>query len=247
MNIEEFIRDSNRAETVDGLFELYKKAMADIGFDRLIFSLMTNHPHINRSAGHGIMLNYPEYWMKYYVEKNYESYDPVRRQMFVSSSSFMWKKVTELPVLTQTQVTLMNEAAEAKLYDGIGVPLRGPQGALAGVGAASSDGVGLDKNIMSYVNLISQQFYTAYLALEEQAAVADGGEKKEAEFVFLSDREQEILKWCARGKTKWEIGQILNISQHTIDYHIRGAAKKLQTNNITLSVLKALHMGLIQL
>lgn len=240
MRIEEFIDQSNLASSVDELFGLFERAMGDLGFDRIIFSLMTDHIFINRRAGHGIMLNYTEDWMKFYAEKNYVDTDPVRRNMYHATGAFTWHDVLQRPDLTKTQIECMILAEEAKMHDGVGIPLRGPRGAIAGVGAASSSGgVELNRNSLSYINLLAHQFYTAYLALEQKPDNRDT--------VYLSDREQEILKWCARGKTKPEISDIIHISPHTVDYHIRSAMKKLEANNITLAVLKALHMGLIQL
>jgi len=244
--IEEFIDASNKAQSIDELFALYKAAMGKLGFDRLIFSLMTDHLAIQRRAGHGIFFNYPEDWMKYYVEKKFEVIDPVRRQMYVAPTIFSWQGVTQLPTVTDAQNRFMCEATDAKLFDGIGIPLRGPRGAIAGVGAASSaGGVGIqDKNLMSYINLLSQQFYTVYLSLETQLA---SREEQEEKFVLLTDREQEVLKWLACGKTKSELADIIGISEHTVHTYVKSSLRKLGANNTTMAVLKALQMGLIQL
>jgi DNA-binding CsgD family transcriptional regulator len=243
LTLEEFIEATNKATTIDGLFDIYKKAMAELGFDRLIFSLMTDHISIQRRAGHGIMLNYPDDWMKYYMQKGFEVIDPVRRFMYTSPSYFTWDGIMQLPTMTKNQRVLMKEGDEAKLHDGIGIPLRGPRGAIAGVGAASSaGGVELmDKNLLARANLLSQQFYTMYLHLETQRL------DEEPTFAYLTDREQEILKWLARGKTKSEIGEILKLSEHTVHGYVKSALVKLEANNTTLGVLKALQMGLIQL
>lgn len=239
MRIEEFIEASNRAASVDELFELYKKAMAELGFDRLIFSLMTDHLAIERRAGHGLMLNYPVDWMRFYAEKKLEAADPVRHKMYVAPGVFTWKGLNH-PGLTKTQTGCLAMGDEAGLHDGIGIPLRGPRGAIAGIGAASSaGGVEPDRNVMSRAQLLSQQFYTAFLGLEQKP--------QEAPFVALSDREQEVLKWCARGKTRMEVADIMCLSENTISFHIKSILRKVDANNITLAVLKALHMGLIQL
>lgn len=241
--ISEFIETSNRAQTVDELFTHYREAMEKIGFDRLVFSLMTDHAVIQRPAGHGILVNYTEDWMKHYAEKKYEALDPVRRYIYSAPGAFTWEKLMERPIMTGQQRTFMREGDDAGLHDGIGIPLRGPLGAIAGVGAASSAG-GIDmadKDLLSYANLLAHQFYTVYLELETARF------EKEPQIVRLTDREQEILKWCARGKTRSEIGDLLKLSDHTVDTHIRAALAKLDANNTTLGVLKALHMGLIQL
>ena len=242
--IEDFIDASNKAQTVEALFDIYKEAMKLLGFDRLVFSLMTEHKAIQRRAGHGILLNYPEDWMKYYTEKSFDIIDPVRRHMYASPSTFTWEGIMQMPTMTENQRKFMNEGNEAKLLDGIGIPLRGPRGAIAGIGAASSAG-GVEtknKNLLSYVNLLSQQFYTVYLVLEGQRIA-----KEEPHFVYLTDREQEVLKWLACGKTKSEIADIIEISEHTVHTYVRESLKKLDANNTTLGVLKALQMGLIQL
>ncbi|HUQ94162.1 MAG TPA: helix-turn-helix transcriptional regulator [Bryobacteraceae bacterium] len=64
--------------------------------------------------------------------------------------------------------------------------------------------------------------------------------------IHLTDREQEVLKWAALGKTRIDIGEIMCLSEHTIDTHIRRAMRKLDANNITMAAFRALHMGLIQ-
>jgi len=240
MKIEEFIDSSNSIMSVDVLFKLYETAMMDEGIDRVIFSLMTDHIMLSKKAGHGIIVNYPDDWMKYYVEQNYESIDSVRYFMFASKTPFTWKNITENFNQTKKQKIFFNEAEEAGLFDGIGVPLRSTHGAIAGFGLASSTkNLDLDKNTLSHINLISQQFYTTYISLEKTS--------EEVTLPDLTEREKEVLKWCGHGKTKWEISQILNISQHTVDFHTRNAFKKLEVFNVTVAVLKALNMGIIQL
>jgi len=43
----------------------------------------------------------------------------------------------------------------------------------------------------------------------------------------LTAREMECLRWVAAGKTDWDIGCILGISQATVHYHIENAKRKL--------------------
>jgi DNA-binding CsgD family transcriptional regulator len=239
MRIEEFIHASNRATSVDELFEIYKKAMAGLGFDRLIFSLMTEHVAIRRPAGHGLKFNYPQDWMDYCVKQNYQVTDPVRHRMFAAPGVFTWQSLVDPRRLTATQVETLEGGKDAGLQDGIGIPLRAPRGAIAGIGAASSTGgVNLDKNTLSHAQLLSQQFYTVFLSLE-------GWEDMPC--ISLTDREQEVLILRATGKSRTMIAEIMCLSEHTIDYHIRKILRKLDANNIVLAALKALNMGLIQM
>jgi DNA-binding CsgD family transcriptional regulator len=238
--IDEFIEASNLTSSVDELFSLYQKAMAELGFDRLIFSLMTEHLFIKKPAGHGIMLNYPESWMKHYIENKFEKADPVRHKMYASPGAFFWKNLPQEQHLTTTQSACLFGGTEAGLHDGIGVPMRGPHGAIAGIGAASSSGgVDLNSTTLSYANLLSHQFYTVFLSLE---TLPD-----EDAPVYLSDREREVLYWCAQGKTRGEISDIIFLSESTIKFHIGNILRKLEAPNTTLAAFKALRKGLIQL
>ena len=62
----------------------------------------------------------------------------------------------------------------------------------------------------------------------------------------LSDREKACLSWTALGKSSWEIGRILSISENTVVFHIKNAMKKLGTNNRTVAAVKAVQLGLIE-
>lgn len=61
----------------------------------------------------------------------------------------------------------------------------------------------------------------------------------------LSKRELECLKWVALGKTSWETGRILGLSEHTINFHMRNACQKLGADNRLAAVAIALRQGLI--
>jgi LuxR family quorum sensing-dependent transcriptional regulator len=63
--------------------------------------------------------------------------------------------------------------------------------------------------------------------------------------IALSRREQEALQWAAEGKTEWEIGRILGLSEHTAEKFIRSACSKLHAGNRTHAVARALRLGLI--
>lgn len=47
----------------------------------------------------------------------------------------------------------------------------------------------------------------------------------------VSARQQEVLKWLIEGKSNWEIGQILSISERTVKFHIQNLMHKLEATN----------------
>jgi len=58
-------------------------------------------------------------------------------------------------------------------------------------------------------------------------------------------RELECLRWTMEGKTAWELGRILGISEQTAARHVNSATHKLGSVNKHQAVLKALRMKLI--
>jgi len=61
----------------------------------------------------------------------------------------------------------------------------------------------------------------------------------------LTDRELDILKWTAEGKSAWAVGQILNISEHNVKYHIKRVLIKLGVGSKHQAAAKAKSLGLI--
>jgi DNA-binding CsgD family transcriptional regulator len=62
----------------------------------------------------------------------------------------------------------------------------------------------------------------------------------------LTPRELETLRWTMEGKTAWEVGNLLGISERTAALHVNNATHKLDCVNKHQAVLKALRLGLIR-
>lgn len=67
--------------------------------------------------------------------------------------------------------------------------------------------------------------------------------QKDASQPRLSRREVECLTWASKGKTTWEISRVLDISEHTVNFHLRNANSKLGTINRRQAVAKCIQMG----
>jgi DNA-binding NarL/FixJ family response regulator len=66
-------------------------------------------------------------------------------------------------------------------------------------------------------------------------------EKKE-----LSNRELEVLQLVARGRTNQEIGYLLQISEKTVEKHVRALFRKLAVNSRVELAVCAVHQGWVQ-
>ena len=61
----------------------------------------------------------------------------------------------------------------------------------------------------------------------------------------LSNREMEVLLWLKRGKSSWEIAVILNITERTVNFHVKNIMTKLNAVSRTQAVALAIEKGLI--
>jgi DNA-binding CsgD family transcriptional regulator len=239
LDILQYIEDTNKAATSDEAFSHLEQTLGSLGLDRVIYSLMTDHNSIGKKRGHGVLKNYPDDWMKYYSNKNYEDLDPVRKYIMQANGAFLWSELdcSTGYKLQKDEKLLMNEAMEAKLLDGIGFSLHAPRNEVLGMGfASSSGGVELHPNLLSVVTMVATQFHTVFIKmnkLENQPKI------------YLTSREKDVLYWCLRNKSNWAIGEILSISENTVKFHMSRIFTKLSVNGKTQAVLKAINLGLI--
>lgn len=76
---------------------------------------------------------------------------------------------------------------------------------------------------------------------------AAGGLDAESTHSSLTDREIEVLREAARGLTNKAIAVRLNISDRTVQGHLRKVYEKLNVNNRTEAVVRAAQLDLLRL
>lgn len=63
----------------------------------------------------------------------------------------------------------------------------------------------------------------------------------------MTAQEIRVLPWVAQGKTSWEIGQIMGISERTVTAHVTNIMTKLDAVSRPHLVAKAVAVGIIQI
>jgi DNA-binding CsgD family transcriptional regulator len=239
MNLEEFIQRTNSAVSQEEVFATYRQALRDLGYDSVVYSLLTDHASIGKKAGHGITGNYPQDWMDYYMKRGYFYKDPIPKHAFTTSAAYTWDHVVETRPISKKQRRLMCEAQDARLKSGAAVALYGPNFEVAGVGLASSvGGVNPSKDMLSIVRALSYQFHIAYSQFDLITA-------EPTQPLYLTPREREVLSFSAEGKSIPVIGAILSISDNTVNFHLKNIYKKLNVATRQTAVVKGIRLGLI--
>ena len=68
--------------------------------------------------------------------------------------------------------------------------------------------------------------------------------RSELEDLLLSRREQEVLAELVHGRSNKEIARILDMTEHTVKFHLKNIYAKLKTNTRTKAVIEAKRLGL---
>ncbi|MGN6424389.1 MAG: helix-turn-helix transcriptional regulator [Asticcacaulis sp.] len=235
---EDFVCDCTGARTTQGLFELFTRAMARQGFDRIIFSVPRDLDVPEEQNRLGLFHNYPEDWQAYYDEKGFAAIDPVLRAAGMYDWAFEWSGLERDFQLSDRQTRFMRLGEEAGLHNGVGVPFRGSRAQIAGVALATSRHDDERCANLDLINAYCTQFYVTFKRL----AVRGQGS---ADCVFLTPKESEILCFVANGCTDDDIADKLSISRNTVDTHLRHIFHKLDVNSRVAASVKAITAGLI--
>ncbi|MEK0274925.1 autoinducer binding domain-containing protein [Vibrio vulnificus] len=228
----------NSAKTPEEAFSYFCAILAQSGYDRITYSLVTDHPSLDLPKQHGLVTSYPEDWMKYYNEHDYMNVDPVVQKVLTCKTPFFWSDLINEQDLLSDSLHLMNQAAESGLNSGIAFSLHGEPGEVVGMGVARSDSYedSKDYDFLAKVYLLGTYFHETY---------RDMLIKEKNKLPLVTDREKDIIYWGAEGKTDPEIAIILGISVNTVRFHWKSIFKKLDARGRSYAVTKSIRLGII--
>ena len=236
----DYLERANAARNVEALFKVFVDTVNQHGLDRTIFSLSTEHNDINARARLGLIHNYPPDWMEYYFEQGFDRIDPVLIHAANKVGMFEWKEIPRYLELRKKQRLCLNLGEEAGLHNGLGILMRGPCNQTAGIALATAEKKDAFDGNIDLISAYSHHFYAAFKRLNERPAAAGPN-------LFLTEKERDILSMVLQGRSDAEIANRLHMSVHTVDSHMRKIFRKLEVNNRTMAVVKALTLGLIYL
>ncbi len=96
------------------------------------------------------------------------------------------------------------------------------------------------------LELIVPYLHLAWMRTQLKGALEDRGATAQS-VNPLSAREQEILRWIHLGKSNFEIGTILSISPLTVKNHVQKILRKLNAQNRTHAVGRALELRILDI
>ncbi len=179
--------------------------------------------------------DWPTDWLARYENKHYIDIDPVVERLLRTVTPFTWNEAVADRPVNASERLVMNEGREFGLKEGAEVPVHESGLGLASFSVFSSSSADFDAAWASHrhnFHLFCLYFHEKYNEL-----VSTPGTSSKP---HLSRRERECHVLTSRGKTAWEIGEILSISERTAKQHLSNAAKKLGSYSKHHAVVKAI-------
>lgn len=238
---EDFVHATHVCVSVNALYDILQSTMLDCGYDRINFSVKRDTDLHDTQIGFGLFSTYPSDWQKYYAEQDFIRIDPVLRCAVSAYGPFRWSELERRWNLDRRQISFLREGEEAGLNSGLGIPFSGSRNQIAGIAVATSDARNRPLPNIDLLQAYANQFYTVYKRLVLNAT------REAPNFSILSDKETEVLQWIASGLTAKEVGDRLNITHNTVNYHLRNIFTKLDVNTSIEATLKAFDLDMIKL
>lgn len=181
-------------------------------------------------------------WIDHYLEHELGEDDPLIKECVTSRLPFRWNESFKSNSRTPRESRIFTDGLDFGVRHGMIVPVHGPSGELGVMSLYS------DMNEKAFAGTADEHQYDVHvLSMYFHDAVQRALSKVEKvpKPIPLTEREVEILQWTAIGKTAWEIGSILNISERTVNFHLQNAMGKFGVHNKVHAAAKAMSIGLI--
>lgn len=171
----------------------------------------------------------PKAWQQHYAKAGYIAVDPAIRNSAASEAPQLWSDQLFAPT-----PRLWSEAQAAGLRHGW------TQSSLDCIGVGSI--LSLSR---SAEPITSSEIRHKEASVRELVEFAHAAQAELAPTVNLTTQQREVLRWTADGKTAQQIADQLHISIHTVHFHLKQCAVKLQTANKSAMVARALALHLL--
>ncbi|WP_026111896.1 transcriptional regulator SdiA [Winslowiella toletana] len=222
----------NASETGQ-LISIVQQQIEQLGFD--YFALNIWHPvPFTRPETH-LFTTFPARWVSHYRQKKYVEVDPIVRMRHSPGKIVQWKEDIFVDC-----GRLWREANDFGLRAGFSCSIMATNratGILSVSSRISLKTIDVDPTFQMKFQHLTELYLTALMRLGDRSMLV-------LDMVF-TERELEIVKWTAEGKTAAEISLILGISQHTVNFHQKNMQKRFNAANKTQLACYAAATGLI--
>lgn len=239
MQLERFL-DISQADTLEGFEKQVISMAGELGFGLVTGALVIESPLDRAKFLYRAVGNTPQAFIDAARDRDAARRDPVVRRLKQLSVPFAYDQRL---YVAEDAGDLWEEQAAFGYKSGIAVALHLPdhQHFLLGVNREDP----LPKSSAQLTRLMADlQFFAVHAQAAATRLLAPA--KGTGELPKFSAREMEVLQWTQAGKSAWETGMIIGLTEQGVQYHLRSILRKLDVNSKHQAVLKAIGLGLLQ-
>jgi len=219
------------ARDEDAIRFALKRLAKDAGFE--------HYAYIELGAGGDrIFSSYPDVWLLRCAAEDYHRIDPALAEAARTMQPVTWSHAQT----SRNSFAVQKYFQEARGYgvvSGISLPIRGGFGTKVVLTLAS----GHDQ---SHPIAVRDASYAATAVAVVYSSLHGLGLPDQGNIrIPLSPRELHCLGWASMGKTKGEIGRVLDLSESTVRFYLDHARQKLGASNIPHAVRIAVTQNLL--
>jgi LuxR family transcriptional regulator, quorum-sensing system regulator BjaR1 len=233
-----FIFDLDRARNTDDIASQLLRHLRQIGAEHVIAGTFPpDEPNRRMQLGHAFFNCWPKEWLARYLSRGYLIKDPIILRAKANARPFYWNELAPHIDANPAGRRIVEEAREFGLIEGFSAAIQTLDGQTVGISLAG-------RHMEHNPEMGGVLSLMASYAIGRAIVLLQGSTGQNQE-IRLSAREREALQWASEGKNDWEIGEIMNISEHGADKHMRSARSKLGAINRAQAVAEAIRRGLI--
>jgi len=227
-----------RANSISELRTETETFAKHLKFEWFAFVLTINAPSLEKQKK-CILNGYPAAWLDTYLERYFIEVDPLVRFAQRSTLPAIWDDGSSHDTAPEA---FWEEARGFGLRSGLTFTVHDRPGVTGIFSLARDRQLGMKQEelaaLVGRVQMFATLLHRAVSRIELPKLIP-------GTLVALTPREQECLRWAADGKTAWEIGQILNITERTAVFHMNNVTQKLGALNKTQAIARALVLNLL--
>lgn len=231
-SLPEIVLDLSGAHNAPALIELFRVYLDTMALGPFaLVELRSSSPNWRENL---ILGTVPDAYLDEYFAAKSLFDSPIFRTAQYACEPTPLSQVYDQKQLSRRGHIIYQRASKYGLQEGYCFPLKG-RDCRPTLMLIAGDFQNIDANMRMVMELAVLAFYRRACALfpESHLVFKYQGSR-------LSDRERETLIWVAKGKTDWEIAQLLEISERTVHYHIENAKKKMMVPTRLQAVVEAI-------
>ena len=238
---QDFSREAQRARRLEDLACSLDAVTPELGFD---FYALVQHVDIRKSCNRHVvwLRTYPEAWAEVFERDGLYANDPIHLASQKTNIGFAWSDVDRLITLSAHHKRVISAAAREGIGEGYTVPAHLPGESNGTCSFAMKVGRRAPTDSFMAAQIVGAFAMEAGRRLARKAR-GDLG----AGVPKLTGRQLDCVVLIARGKTDWEIAQILGIKETTVLDYVRLACERYGVRRRVQLVIRAIHDGQITL